>query len=370
MPGSSIWPSSAASIKDGSTNGTNGTEIPQSSGYNFLEPVLASGSLSAKEEPTDLAEKINGTEAGATIIVQNVESGNIKAQTNKFFLSGFSVASQERAQILETFGASALSFFGEKAKIYNLQGTAVDYAGQTNPSQYYHQSSIIKMYNEMMRGTKLVENDNIAVLSVHNHTIYGYPLNMSVTYNSSFQKTATFSMSWFVTKHLLTLPGVVNDSELRTLYSAVDISNLDAQTAEYITNIDFAIDAINGFLNFKNYEGEIFSGISTTNWLAITQGVINAYFGDFQSDFCTAAQDKVAIMQTDLSNFSEIVSSVIGDPTAFFIALGLRFVTDNFWTENRVDSEKYEDIQVATQKLNKIKDNLLIQKRIHLTKGK
>lgn len=368
--GGVISPGSAASNKSGETNGTDGTEIPQSSGYNFLEPALASGSLSAKEEPTDLAEKINGTEAGATIIVQNVESGNIKAQTNKFFLSGFSVTSQERAQILETFGASALSFFGEKAKIYNLQGTAVDYAGQTKPSQYYHQSSIIKMYDEMMRGTKLAENDNIAVLSVHNHTIYGYPLNLSVNYNSSFQKTATFSMSWFVTKHLLTLPGVVNDSELRTLYSAIDVSNLDSQTAEYITNIDFAIDAINAFLNFKNYEGEIFSGINTTNWLAMTQGVINAYFGDFQSDFCTAVLDKVSILRFDLSNFSEIVSSVIGDQKAFFDALILRFGTDNFWKENRVDNEKYEEVQVAAQKLNKIKDNLLIQKRIHLTKGK
>jgi hypothetical protein len=370
MPGSNIGPISAAGIVGGIINGTKGPEIPQSSGYNFLEPMLASGSLSAKAEPMDLAEKINGTEAGATIIVQNNESGNIKAQTNKFFLSGFSVASQERAQILETFGVSALSFFGEKAKIYNLQGTAVDYAGQSNPSQYYHQSSIIKMYDEMMRGTKLVENDNIAVLSVHNHTIYGYPLNLSVSYNASFQKTATFAMSWFVTKHLLTLPGVVNDTELRTLYSAIDMSRLDSQTAEYIANIDFAIEAINGFLNFKNYEGDLFSGVSTTNWLATTQGVINAYFADFQSDFCTAVQDKVAVVHVDLGNFSEIVSSEIGDAQAFFEALAIRFTKDTFWTDNRVDNTVYEEVQVAAQKLNKIKDNLLIQKRIHLTKIK
>lgn len=74
------------------------------------------------------------------------------------------------------------------------------------------------MYNNELRGSELVKNDRIAVLRILNHTVYGYPLQMNVQYDQTMDKLATFSLAFLVTKHLLTLPGLVSTSQLESLY--------------------------------------------------------------------------------------------------------------------------------------------------------
>jgi len=159
----------------------------------LLDLLLTNQMLfSEKSAPTDLKEQINAqTEAGAQLFVQN-NTGDIIAQTNKFFLGAFSFSMKERTQLLETFNASSIAFFGENARIYNFAGTAVDYAGSRAPR--YYQSSLIKMYNDMLRGTLLVERKQVAIMMIANHTIYGYPLTFGSTYDASRDKVASFTM--------------------------------------------------------------------------------------------------------------------------------------------------------------------------------
>ena len=66
-----------------------------------------------------------------------------------------------------------------------------------------HLSSLIKLYNEHMRGTELVKNNSIAMLKCLNHTVKGYPLNFNSGYNAQLDKEGMFAMSWAVIDHSL-----------------------------------------------------------------------------------------------------------------------------------------------------------------------
>jgi hypothetical protein len=153
--------------------------------------------LKPKTGPSDLEEIINdSTEAGATIMVLG-DSGEITHRTNKFYLTGFNYSFKEKAQVTETLNAPVLSFFDDSVKIYNFQGSVVDYASQDAffPGKYYHASSLTKLYNDVIRGTKLVQNKRIAIMRIANHLIYGYPLNFQLQHNASRDKLASFSMA-------------------------------------------------------------------------------------------------------------------------------------------------------------------------------
>jgi len=172
--------------------------FPIMKGFTAAEEAHTTLPTLLKEAPITLAEVINKeTESGAQLFVQNKTSGAIKAQTAKFFLTTMQIPASEKTQLLETFGSSVVSFFGAAAKVYNFGGTCVDWASSIDnvSGKYFHQSSLIKLYNDLMRGTRLVEYGNIAILKILNHTIYGYPLNLQVQYQAQLDKMANFTMS-------------------------------------------------------------------------------------------------------------------------------------------------------------------------------
>ncbi|HNW88106.1 MAG TPA: hypothetical protein PKN48_00455 [Bacteroidales bacterium] len=167
---------------------------------------------------------------------------HIKYKTNKFFLTGLSMGLKEKVQIMETFGSAVVSFFGNSVKIYEFSGVTVEapsvksmnetnfaksakagsyvntaVAGideqQDNPNEQtisssnssaaFWQSSLIHMYEHVLRGTQLVKNNSVALLTVGTHYIYGYPLNLMSVYNAQADKMATFTMSWIVLDHVM-----------------------------------------------------------------------------------------------------------------------------------------------------------------------
>lgn len=184
-----VWPSQDTLFNLPRTNVDN---FPSESTIDPVNAFTYKRPLS-KTAPLDLKEHINATtDAGAQLYVQTID-GAVVAQTNKFFLNAFSFGMKERTQLMETFSAPSIAFFGESVRIYNFAGTAVDYAGSNGPR--FYQSSLIKMYNDMLRGTLLVERNQIAIITVLNHTIYGYPIAFQSNYSAQNDKMATFSMS-------------------------------------------------------------------------------------------------------------------------------------------------------------------------------
>ena len=213
-----------------------------------------------KEAPDDLAEYINHSDipAGSTIMVVDQEGNKIVRQiTNRFFLSSFNVNYREKAQLVETFGASTVSFFGDSIKVYNFAGNAIDYPSTDNPSRTMQQTSLIKLYDEHLRGTKLIQNKRIGVIKIFNHTVYGYPLNFSSSYNGQRDKMATFNKSWVVAKHEYNIPGLIEDEDLEANYTPIDIIIKDEATKQRLRRIEEFLEAYN---NAMQYEATTITG--------------------------------------------------------------------------------------------------------------
>ena len=183
---------------------------------NELYPsALTASKTIAKEQPYNLANTIQGAgNAGALLMVQNVNTGQVTHMTNKFYLQAMDISLKERVQIMETFGKPVASFFGETAKVYNFSGVALE-ADTTKKSQkgeYFHGTSLLYLYQTYMRGTKLVDGAAIAILQVANHSVYGYPIQFSYRAMGDLDKAIQFSFSFFVKEHLYEIPGVVDKS--------------------------------------------------------------------------------------------------------------------------------------------------------------
>lgn len=230
--------------------------------------------IRTKTSPDSLANEIN-TKANTEAVVMILDkSGVIKYITNKFFLSAMSMSMREKIQLMETFGAANISFFGETARVYVFQANSIDSSSSesgVSRGKYYYQSSILKMYNEVLRGTKLIEQDRIAVMKVSNHLIYGYPLNLKVDYSASQDPITAFTLQFVVSEHSLELPGVVSENYLEDMYSISAHINNEA-ISNYLRNIKNLLEKIDNVLltevNGEKYnsEGSI-KNIQTTSYL-------------------------------------------------------------------------------------------------------
>ena len=119
------------------------------------------------------------------------------------------ISLREKFQLMETFGAANISFFGEAARIYVFTASTIDAPGQDsgeNQGKYYYQSSILKMYNDVLRGSQLMKEKRIAVMKVSNHVISGYPLNLQVVYDAATTPVTQFVLQFLVAEHTLELP--------------------------------------------------------------------------------------------------------------------------------------------------------------------
>lgn len=246
------------------------------------QPTKTDKLTQEKNVPDNLTTLISNREkVGASIFVikrqkpQNVWS--YTHRTNKFFLTRLVMSSKEKVQVLDTFGSATISFFGESIKVYELSGVTIespssqdDYTltttveqrgrirtnvrtldetsgeeGYTYNSQgilsrtavgAFWQSSLIHMYNNVLRGTQLVKNDSMALLTVGTHFIYGYPLNMVSDYTSQAEGIASFSMSWLVLDHILSYEELDQD-DFATNYELNDSIPLDGATASPIITV-------------------------------------------------------------------------------------------------------------------------------------
>jgi len=235
-------------------------------------------SLKPKANPDSLAEIISSSDngIGAFIYVKSIIDSKITNITNNFYLTGLSINFKERVQLLENFKSANVSFFGDSAKVYQLQGVAVDFSSTdlNDPGQYYHQSGLIDMYNNVLRGSKLIENNSIAILKVLNHSIEGYPINFHAEYSSATDKMAQFSMAWVVIKHDLLLDKVLTDTRLKSFYNK--------NTTDNIIFIDGIISKIENTFNLRNrqidtneqkfeYEDEFFDLFGSSESLYILE---------------------------------------------------------------------------------------------------
>jgi hypothetical protein len=132
------------------------------------------------------------------------------ALSNKFFLQGISEPQQEKAQILETFGEPLVLFFDERTRVYTIRGTFLDAqkqetGGLSDDVSYNWAAAFRLFYNEQLRGTKLANNNEVALLTVNDQIYIGYPTSLAINTDASSPLTSSFSMTWIIVKQI-TLP--------------------------------------------------------------------------------------------------------------------------------------------------------------------
>lgn len=266
-------------------------------------------SIDDKTAPEDLSQRLSdpSSKAGATIyIVDSIDKSEVKAITNKFFLTGFSLSRQEKAQLIETFGASSISFFDDSIKIYNLIGSAVDYPTERNPYRGMQQSSLIQLYDTELRGTQLVKKGNIAIMRVMNHTIFGYPLNLRVQYSASADKIASFYMSWVVTKHKLSTLDITEQDLKRNYIPGVSANDSPEKTAirENINSF-FAAYKKNLIINFDSND--------RTQTDSVTKFVVTDYIVAFMGKSPTRLNDALLLKAGTTEVLEELKSEIQGN---------------------------------------------------------
>ena len=137
-------------------------------------------------------------------------------QTNRFILTNIIRQRTEKVQISETFGKPNALFFGERTKVYTIQGMVLDSKGGKHGDYEYEWSAKLQyFYDNYLRGSELTkktkENGNtpgIAVLKADGLSISGYPTQLSFNKSAEMQNYQQFNMTWIIdrdiTERLLT----------------------------------------------------------------------------------------------------------------------------------------------------------------------
>ncbi|MBC8548175.1 MAG: hypothetical protein H8D23_00855 [Candidatus Brocadiales bacterium] len=199
-------------------NGENysyGVSMPIPSRYSKSSGTLLPN-IRVKETPVHLDQH-----SQAPAVLSIVDGGVTMFLTNRFYLTGVQEAREEKAQIIETFGAPSYTFFGEKTRIYNFTGQLLETKANKASKyrdKYLWASSFLDLYDNHLRGTKLAENNYEAVLTFKNTRLRGFILNVNVMHNANSPMLAQFSFSMIVRKQE-TIKTQNNRNTIKSLYS-------------------------------------------------------------------------------------------------------------------------------------------------------
>jgi hypothetical protein len=202
----------------------------------------------------------------------------VQYMSNRFYLVGAEEVRQEKSQVIETFGSPSYFFFGERSKIYNFSGHLLETNSTNNVYRYKYlwASTLTDMYEKYLRGTKLAENGQEAILTFKSTRLYGYILNLNVVHNAKSPNSSAFSFSMLVRKQDFILPPNADNNVLENLYDVTHLQiGLEAASelrhwADQIKNLAEKLEE-NGFVQLKEravqYLRDAYSGASNSLYL-------------------------------------------------------------------------------------------------------
>lgn len=170
-----------------------------------------------------------------------VEAGKLNSvegdKFEEFLLQSSQEATQEKYQLVETFGETVGFFFGSRPKVYQYSGTLMntdDYPWRDNWKEYYEQK---------LRGTKLVEAKKRAYLTYDYVLREGYILSFNMAENAAMPNSLDFSFSMFITKEVNLNPSLIDAAEEANDLIAINESSSNDEMYEkaqtvYDSNID------------------------------------------------------------------------------------------------------------------------------------
>lgn len=154
---------------------TRGLEIKEDT-YAALKVILADGS----ELP---------------LLDSSSPSGQSESGYTNFILQNVTEARMEKHQIVETFGASYIFFFGENPRFLDVQAVLI------NSNDFNWEAEWWENYNENLRGTKLVEKGGRLYMFYDDNIVEGYMLMCQAVKSSDQPHLIQMSFRLFLTNY-------------------------------------------------------------------------------------------------------------------------------------------------------------------------
>lgn len=201
-----------------------GIEIKEDT-YAVIKVIRADGSeIPLTDSGGSRSQQSGGqTSAGSGVAPQGSKSS--KATTynySNFLINQVQDTRAEKSQILETFGDSFVFFFGERPRVLAVSGVLL------NTRDFNWRTEFWYNYENVLRGTKLVEQNARVYLFWDDILVEGYILNATAQDNAELPYHIPFSFNLFVTNHIY-LSSVGDDAYPVT--HAVALQPLEVQKA-------------------------------------------------------------------------------------------------------------------------------------------
>lgn len=133
----------------------------------------------------------------------------LKSTTNgqfaEFLLQTANEITDEKHQIVETFGDPVVFFYGERPKIYQYSGTLL------NTEDYSWRDGWKSKYADELRGTQCVKERRRAYLTYDFVLREGYLLGMNISQLSANPNHVDFGFTMFITREINLKPKNVSD---------------------------------------------------------------------------------------------------------------------------------------------------------------
>lgn len=167
------------------------------------------GHLERKETFASLSVKAMDTDGSLKdLVITNSSAPDGKGVMNhNFIIQGFAVSSQEKFQVVETFGDEYLFFFGERPVIIQVQGFLLNTPDFNWRGEWYDN------YSNFLRGTKCVEKKARVYLVADGLIFSGYILSTTTQVTDAQPRLTPFSFQMIVTNFVDTNSQVVKKSE-------------------------------------------------------------------------------------------------------------------------------------------------------------
>lgn len=309
--------------------------------YATLEVKLADGS------------NLNLVDAGGLLTGAQGESIARTSRFSNFLIQGISEAREEKSQIVVTFGAPYIYFYGEQPRFIQVQGVLL------NSEDFNWRAEWWQNYDQYLRGTRCVERKARVYLTWDDILVEGYMMNSNCQESSENPLHVSLTFNLFLTNYT----SLANISPLFPKYNdavKLDPSKLDT-TGEGIGNLASSTLQVRA-ANMEN-------ATSTSLMQTIREGmskvvelgdIIYAAF-DKMSSFLAGRNIRVPIGFEGTSVFDDLQMSQAGiyDPSIYSqlgpnkeillaakMGNGAFYIQANLWS--RFVSSTYGDIRLNT----------------------
>jgi hypothetical protein len=161
----------------------------------FTNRYVSLDAIKAKEDGSDLAYmrvlKFNNGKFGKQVFP--LDNNNV-AKYKEFIVTSLAFSFVEKTQILKTNNTLQVYAFDSQPEVIGIQGLL-----KSNMNDKWDMAMLL-IWDELIRLTKLVQQNLIVEFGYESNVYWGYPLNFTYQKSSSAMYLASFSMQFLIIK--------------------------------------------------------------------------------------------------------------------------------------------------------------------------